>query len=217
MSMLHIWNPAIVPDHPDSLEFILTRGDSDAVAGGTRQFAEELLQDIGIQATVTSWSIKPYRTSYFSEYLDSDDWQDTWQPVWKVRIVTTAHLGRVPKIDGPWTETDATDGSWSRADYLDDDTVIGCLVISDFTRKAALNKAQSAITKDETVQAMQRRYAVRAPAFSHSVALGKYPQLQIDLGAFPGEFFAHGADYAVHVRECCRQMGGRVNFADRLA
>src|SRR5260370_34107631 len=164
MSTLHIWNPYIVPNQPRKLEFMLTRSDADGVAGGTKEFMEEMLRDIGTKADVINWSIKPYRSNYYSDYLDIDDWRGTWEPIWKVIIETVSEFNPLPKINSPWIETDAVDGSWLFTTRLRDDVDINCVVISDFDDEGALRKVQAAIDRGDFKE-FQESYGVGTPIF----------------------------------------------------
>ena len=215
MSALHIWNPYIGPDQPGKLEFILTRSDADAIAEGTKEFVEELLRDIGAKAEVIHWSIKPYRSNYYSDYLGINDWRGTWEPIWKVAVETVSEFDPLPEINSPWIETNAVDGSWLFTTRLRDDADINCLVISDFDDEEALRKVQVAIERGD-FRELQERYSVGTPIFSRSEVLGKYKQLQIDLGKFPSEFFASGADYAESVIKLCKQLKGTTHYEGRL-
>ncbi len=62
---------------------------------------------------------------------------------------------------------------------------------------------------------MRQQHSFSIPIFSQSELLNKYKQLHIDVGQFPGEFFAQGADYAERVLELCGQAGGTVHFEAR--
>src|SRR5258706_3268118 len=143
MSAFYIWNPYIVSHYPKALEFIVTNGDVVDGIANDKEFIQHLLKDIGIEAKVVSWSIEAYRTRYFSDYLDEDDWRDIWQAVWKVSVITSEEITSPPKITRPWTGTNATGHNW--LDDPADDSVIDCLVIVDFKSEAALKKAQTAI------------------------------------------------------------------------
>jgi len=211
----YIWNPYIVTNCPDTIEFVLTDQECNSIAQGTNKFIENLLRDIGIEANVASWLIKPCRSNYYTDFLGEDDWRDVWQLVWKTRAVTMEEITGLPKLSEPYIESEADDESWSFADRLHDDATVGCLVISDFDNEEDRQKTQAAIANDELIKNMQKQYSVSTLTFSYSELLGKYKQLQIYLGDFPGEFFAQGADYAEHVLELCKQAGGTVHFQSR--
>lgn len=213
MSAFYIWNPYVIPNYPRTLEFVLTNGDVDGIAQD-KEFIESLLKDIGIKVGIANWSIEPYRSNYFSEYLDEEDWRDIWQVIWKVKVETIEEIGSLPKKKIPWIETNATGHDWLKRPA--DNAIIGCLVIADFNSETALKKAQEAITVDRLLKQMQKKYSVGIPTFSGSEVIGKYKQLQVDLGKFPGKFFASGPDYAERVIELCKKAKGTVHYAARL-
>jgi hypothetical protein len=212
MSAFYIWNPYLVPDNRSILEFVLTNGDVDGI-GQDKEFIENILKDINVKADVANWSIEPYRTSYYSDYLDGDDWRDTWQPIWKVRVIMKEEIDSLPRYKTPSIETNATGEDWSARPS--NNAIIGCLVIADFKSESSLQKAQAAIAS-RSLKQMQEKYSVGIPTFSRSEVLRKYKQLQINLGKFPGEFFASGADYAERVMDLCRKARGTVHYDDRL-
>jgi hypothetical protein len=215
MSIFHIWNPFVMPDDPQSVSFVLTRGDAFGVNKGTKEFVGQLLSDIGIEAQAKSWTVEHFRSKYYTDFLGEDDWRDNWQLLWRIQIVTSKKIGRLPKTELPWIETDATDESWETAPD-DDDATVGCLVVADFSSEASLEKAEKAILDDDDSVKIQKKYDVGKPEFSRAEVLGKFPQLQIDLGQFPGKFFASGADYAERVMELCVKAKGTTHFAERM-
>lgn len=211
MSMYYIWHPYIVPEQPNSMELIITRGDAGDLGKVNKKFIETLLRDIGLKVNVTKWTSTRYRSNYFSEYLDEGNWEDIWQPVWRVRLSTTKKIASLPKMSQLWLGTNAMTTRRVVAKKTEDKAP--CLVISDFKRPAALRQTQETIVADEQIKRMQRRYKVGPPAFTHVRVLGRYPQLQIDLGVFSNDFYARGADYAERVIKLCKKHKGAVHFA----
>jgi hypothetical protein len=212
----YIWNPYVPPGRPNRLKFVLTDQYGYSIAHGTQEFIEHLLKDLGVKANVEGWSIKPYRSNYYTDFLGEEDWRDVWQIVWKGYISTAEKISALPKIIGPYIGSDATDQSASFANRLREEEEVSCLVVSDFESEERRLRAQEAILNDDLVKKMQRNYGVSKPTFCHTESLGKYKQLQADLGKFQSSFFAQGANYAEHVLELCKQEGGTVHFADRL-
>lgn len=214
MSAFFIWSPCIMPGDPKTIEFIVT---NSAVAYGIardQEFIEHLLRDIGLITNVSNWSIKPYRSNYFSEYLDEDDWRGIWQIVWKIRVTTTKKIRTSSKLKKPWIDSNATGKDWW--DGPDESAALGCLVICDFMSEAELQKAKAKITDDIILQQMRSQYSVDKPQYSRSKYLGKYEQLQIDLGQFTREFYSKGADYAMRTLELCKKAGATIHYEDRL-
>jgi hypothetical protein len=82
------------------------------------------------------------------------------------------------------------------------------IVIADFDTAADLEKAKAAISADK------KKWG--APTFTVSKALGKLPELQIDLGEQPNAFFEDGAPAAKAVEEICRKHHGTMNHREAL-
>ena len=210
-----MWDPHVMKEEPKTLRFVLTRGDADSILQGTREFMEALSKDIGVAVNVESWTIEPSRSQYYSEYLDEEEWLDTWQLIWNVRLVATENIEALPARKVAWIETNATDASWTFEKRLADDAVVSCLVIADFRTENDLEKAKGAVMADKSLEKMRAKYSVGAPVMESYEVVGKYKQLQINLGKFAGEFFASGADYAQKVMELCKKAKGSTNFQTR--
>ncbi len=214
MSAFYIWNPHVSQDYPNVLDFILINGDIPSGIATDRRFIEQLLNDIGISINVESWTIVSFRSIYFSEYLDRDDWRDVWPIIWKVHVKANKQIENPPKITDLLIDTNASGSDW--LDDPEDEDLIGCLVISDFDQEAALEKAQKNIitASQTTLEDMRKRYMVGVPQFTRSKISNKYEQLEILLGEFPSSFFERGADYAQNVLEICEQANGIIHLID---
>ncbi len=211
MSAFYIWNPYILPNN-ENLEFILTNGNTGYGIFKDSEFIQNLLSDLKIEAKIETWSVVPYRSNYYSEYLDEHDWRGKWQIVWKFSIFMKECIVKLPAINVPWIATNATGQKWW--DGPDDNDPINCLVISDFDNNIKLQKAQKAINQEKNLALLRTRYSVRLPKYSYSEVLGKYKQLQVDLDRFPAIFFKQGADYAEEVLKLCRQFNGIIHYQE---
>ncbi|QWV99062.1 hypothetical protein KP005_07195 [Geomonas nitrogeniifigens] len=85
MSMLYLWHPSVSADGT-VVDFILTRGDSDQVGGGSERFVGALIGALDLGAEPLKWGIKPYRCNYYSEYWEEEGWQSRWDFVWRVTL-----------------------------------------------------------------------------------------------------------------------------------
>lgn len=188
----------------------MTELEEGSISRGTKDLFETLLADMGVEAEVASWSLEPYRSNYYTDFLGEIDWRDIWQLVWKTRLITTEDIVTFPEFEGPYIETEAFDDTASFENTISDAAVVGCLIVSDFKSDTALLRAKSAIISTDFSD-MWQKYSVGRPVFSYSL-MGKYKQLQVDIGKFSGNFFAQGADYAEQVLELCKQAGGTVHF-----
>lgn len=196
------------------LTFVLTYGVIDSLAHGTKEFAEELLQDIGLpDAGATNWVLEPYRSKYYSDYLDEDDWRGIWQVVWKMSISVQLPVP-INAFDKFLFETSADDGSWSNANSLDDEAPLNCLIVSDFENEKILNKAKSEITRffSESSKQFSNQYTIQNPQFSRIDIYKGYKQLQINLGKFDHRFYEEGAIYAESILSICQNLGGIIHY-----
>jgi hypothetical protein len=150
----------------------------------------------------------PCRSSYFVEDPDSDAWRDFWPIVWRVEVALPSKV-TVPAPKFGSIETDAKDESWEADSPHHHRNLKGAhaVVIADFDKAADLEKAQAAISADKKVG---------AATFTVSSALGKLPELQIDLGQRPNSFFEDGAAVAKAVEKLCRQHHGTTNHREAL-
>jgi hypothetical protein len=203
----------VLPNRRNAVKFILTRGEADSILNGTAEFAQQLMYDMHLSGNVESWSIHPCRTKYYSEYLGEEDWRDNWQIVWKMQILSQDII-RLPELEESYFETNAQDESWTMEANFNDNSEVSCLIISDFENELVLGNVQDSV---QTILygGLSSDFTYPNPTFEHFRIAGDYIQLQINLGEFPGEFFAEGADYAEQVINLCLQMGGTVHFADR--
>jgi hypothetical protein len=214
MSVFHLWNPNVSPEQPEALEFVITRGDAYDIAKGTRRFFVEAAHALGVPGEIRSWSVRACRSKYYTDYLGEFDWRDNWQPVWKATLVMAQPVGILPHNASPWIGLDAFDDSWhSGARRMAHK--VACLVVADFANAAARSKAQRIIQADSMAKALQARHRLPDPEFGTSSVVGKFSQLQVDLGQVRETFFANGADYAEHVMGLCRKSKGTVHFAAR--
>ena len=204
MAALYLWSPTLVDER--TVEVIVTRGDLNGIAHGTKEFAAGVLETLGIDAEVEGWTVTPYRSKYFSEYLGEDDWRDNWQPVWRLAVETTAPLGDVPKLATNGVGTEAGDDTATPENSLSDDAEVNCLVIGDFGSDPDADKAKAASTQ------VLEEAGRDAPQFRDVPLTNGVHQLQIDLGLFPGTFYAEGAPLAENVIEACEEAGGSTHF-----
>lgn len=214
MSIFYIWNPTIVPQESQKIEFVLTRGDAFSVNKGTKEFFQQIFKDLGIGEKVEKWKVGKYRSKYYTDFLGEDDWRDNWQLIWRAEVTAKGKIKELAEMQEPWIGTDATDETWKTATE-DDNEIVGCLIVSDFEKTTDLEKAKKIILESAEVKEWQEKYSVGRPKFDYSEMMGIFKQLQIDLGDFEGSFFAKNADYAEYVMDLCKKAKGTVHFAER--
>jgi len=214
MAGLYLWNPTLLPKSNRALTLFITRGDTTGIAEGTQEFAQQILETLGVRVRAKGWEVTPYRSKYFSEYLGEKDWRDNWQLIWKMRIETTEPLTGTPKAESSGIGTDAFDNSFNPLNRMRDDATVRCLVVADFSNAKARDAAAEAV--EELASANDERdQRFRTPEFSHAKLSNGVEQLQIDLGPFPASFYSKGAKLAEEVITVCKKAGATVHFQER--
>ena len=206
MSKLYsVWYPFPAGNDPPAVEMWLTPANMRNIGSGTDELVAGLLEAAGVSARVVRWSMRRFRTSYFTEYLDSDDWQDVWQPAWKVRaeLAEPAFFGK--RAPGGEYDANVVDDSWSPDNDTGRILAAPCLVLADFPDPDALGRAR----KDVAELAPGVRLA-------EGRALDRFPQLEIDLGDRPASFYEEGAGDAVALAEVCRSLGASTHVHETL-
>jgi len=215
VELYDIWTPYNVPARPQSLGFIMTGREDYDIGRGSQSYIQNLLRDIGVDATPVEWSITPYRSSYYSEYDDEDEaWRDRWRLVWCVQVAAD-RLIDLPRLEELSIGTNARDDSFSQNEAVDDAPTFKCLVVGDFEDEAARDQARSAVGGDD-LRDMREQLGVGLPTFTYLEVGDQFYQLQADLGSFPTAFYANGADYAMRVIEIYKSARGITNFQDHL-
>jgi hypothetical protein len=208
MSAFYVWDPS-VSDDKRHVRFILTNGDVTSGTFDEAEFAASVLQEMKVDASIKSVSVTPFRSRYYSEYLDEDDWRAIWPVVWSYdlelrkpivswRVKSTEPLG-----------TNAT-GTGRLVPGPKDKDVVACLVCAKFSSATRAAKATTQAESDADCEEFRGKYKVGRPKVRQS-KLGKSVQLQLDLGRFSAQFFAKGADYAMRVQEVCEENHGVVH------
>jgi hypothetical protein len=81
--MFNLWNPTLTEEGG---ELDVTRANAPNFNRGTAELTRAFLDAWGIAGEVEAWSVERIRTSYFSDYLNDDDWRDRWQRAWILRV-----------------------------------------------------------------------------------------------------------------------------------
>ena len=93
--------------------FDVTRANAPSMANGTEELIERCLGAFGVVARVRSWSVAPFRSHYFTDYADSEDWTDRWQLGWRVDVTTGPSAPTHENVLLPLPQhVDLTDASW---------------------------------------------------------------------------------------------------------
>lgn len=211
MMTFTIWNPYVPTNQDHCVKCVVMNAEIMSGIGLENEFAAGILADIGIEAKIVHWLPTPYRSNYYTDYLDLDDWRDTWTIVWQAKITTDRPITSLTQNDlMSWIPTDTTVHQWLPSPK--DDEAIACLAVSDFDSELSRQQAEKAIISFAELNAPELR---TKPRFYKQMILKKYYQLQIDLGLFPSAFYQSGADYAQQILNLCKEAGGTVHNEDR--
>lgn len=90
MAIFNLWLP-VVP-HAREVCFDVTRGNIPELDRGSREWVTEALYCLGISCEPLDWTIKPWRSQYFSDYPDYESWEDRWRVGWTVAVSTKGEV-----------------------------------------------------------------------------------------------------------------------------
>jgi hypothetical protein len=199
MDAFWIWNPWVASTDPPAVELFVTLGEAFELDAGTPALMAELLSEVGVEGDPVRWRFERYRTGYFTDYPDSPDWEDRWPHAWRATI----ELASVPDYLAASREVgvDSVDESWRSASDPAKAPSSRCLILADFPDEAALDRAHEATARLAPSAVLRR-----------ALAVGAFPQLQIDLGDRPREFYAAGAGEAQALLDECGRLGGSLRF-----
>src|SRR5664279_1395855 len=83
--VFNVWNPTASPN----CSFDVTARENHDPARSGRELAQACLRAWGMKATATEVRVRRVRSSYFTDYADSEDWRDRWPSVWGVDLPET--------------------------------------------------------------------------------------------------------------------------------
>ncbi|MFE7705454.1 hypothetical protein ACFU6I_06540 [Streptomyces sp. NPDC057486] len=56
------------------------------VSSGSMDFIQEISDALHLPLQVKDWSITPFRSAYYSDYPESDDWEDQFPLCWRITL-----------------------------------------------------------------------------------------------------------------------------------
>jgi hypothetical protein len=201
MSLYWLWSPRLVQTARPTIETFMTHGELTYLNRGTPEMVAQVLEDLGVEAAAAGWTMDRYRTGYFTDYHDSEDWRDRWQQAWRLRI-ELADTPREPDASEP-IPTEATDASWAPDDDPGTLPSATCLILADFENEEELARARKGVAE-----------LLPTARIDVGTAYGRFPQLRIDLGERPDSFYEGGAAEAERAGEECRRHGGVLRAAE---
>lgn len=158
MSMLYLWHPSVSADGT-VVDFILTRGDSDQVAGGSARFVKALAGALEIGAEPIKWAIKSYRCNFYSEYGEEDGWESKWDFVWRATFHFKAQVAVKTPVAGYLGIDQIDDYSPQVESYKFEP--FSCLAVGTFPTEDKAKETARRVIRDKELAAARK--AVSAP------------------------------------------------------
>lgn len=149
MSAFYLWIPSKLASKRTQLDFVVTNGDGTEGVPDCKDFFNYLLELSGVTLKSYHVEIQSIRCNYYSEYLESDSWEDLWPVVWKLSYVFSKEVTPI------WTYSEQFVGInklFSCPMKLNESGEIDCSFISYFIDETKFSKAvkQLELQKDET-------------------------------------------------------------------
>lgn len=94
----------------------LMRTNLNQVVSGDQEFTQGIADALAVPVRVVDWSVMAFRSAYYSEYPESDDWRDQYPSAWRITLRGRA-TGPAPDEPPPATpvEYDGFDSGWNPA------------------------------------------------------------------------------------------------------
>lgn len=186
MSMLYLWHPSVSGDG-NVLDFILTRGDSDQIGGGSDRFVSALTAALEITTIPLKWSIKPYRCNFYSEYWSEGGWESRWDFIWRVTVHFKAQVAVQPLKQGYLGIDDIDDYSPLVESYKFEP--FSCLVAGSFTSEEKTRETARRIASDKELAAARKGAAAPDPVIQVVRVDEKAFHLRAAIGSGDASFF----------------------------
>jgi len=206
MSMLYVWHPTIVGDG-DVVQAMITRGDSDQVGEGSKQFVESLLQAVGVSAAAKTWKIESFRSNFYSEYWQEGDWQSRWDFVWRCRIKVQEPVAKLKNLH--YLGIDEIDDPSARAEEYKKPPY-RCLVIAQLASERRAGEVAELISGSE-VPAGKKGAKGKPPKPEIFRITGRKFHLHVDLGSGGEAFFSAAESYPETIAALCEKHGALIH------
>ncbi|QWV95096.1 hypothetical protein KP004_07940 [Geomonas oryzisoli] len=206
MSMLYLWHPSVGADGT-VVDFILTRGDSDQVGGGSERFVSALIAALDLGAEPLKWGIKPYRCNYYSEYWEDKGWASKWDFVWRVTLHFRVQVAIEPLKLGYLGINDIDDYSPEVESYKFEP--FSCLAVAVFDSEHKARETARRLITDKELTAKRKEVLAPDPVVQVvRVNNGEY-HVRAALGSGDETFFR--SDYPEMVLSFLQASGGVIH------
>ena len=209
-AIFNLWNFYQYPDA--SCAFDLTLANAPGFREGTPELIAACLRGCGLEARPASWRVTPFRSHYFTDYGDSDDWMARWDVGWAVHVNTDPpSRARQNSLSAYPTRIDLTDETWD-FDFEDprhDRAALLVAVLRDNPSAAGAERlADSLLARAEAECGRRLKMRAETRAFADG-------ELQLR-ALFEGDIFPDHAETFDGLVELCRRGGVIVNRSELL-
>jgi hypothetical protein len=180
-------------------EFDITPANLPLIKEGTDEFIRECLKAFAITAEPAAWTITPFRSYYFSEYVEPNQpWEGRWDIGWIVRVSLrqplTNHVNKLVDLPVP---LDASDATWTYGEHDPRHETSALVVSVQAGEPMALNDQVKEISNGAIDKVQIRSYE------NHRTEIRRI---------FQGVVFPQWIEQGDRILEKLRQGGGWVNF-----
>jgi hypothetical protein len=204
MSLFNLWN--FYQLSPKEIELDVTRANMPRLNTGSEEWVANALSAFDVHAQISSWSLKPFRSFYYTDYIDAEVWEDRWPEGWLLQVIfvdainiDTNKFYNLPAHSG---ESDPTWAYGFRSPEHDQNA----LIVSDLAK-----------TFSASEEVMQKLINQTTNRFGHEIECqsqirtfgGRSHQLRLFVG---GIRFPEALSDLEDTLEFCRGEGGAVNW-----
>lgn len=189
---------------PPTFDAYATLGEQFFLARGEDAVIAAVLSAVGVAGKVASWRFVAGRSHYFGSYRENaQEWREAWDLAFRITAVVEDPHHFPPVPSWGYFEFSTIDRTYFSHGSPEDDASWPCLVVADFLDEQQLDAA---------------RRATRDLAGTSQVTIGRgfgrYPQLRIELGDRPREFYEEGAGEAERLLAALVAHGASVRYLD---
>ena len=69
-----------------TIEIDLTLANAPGIEKGSKDLVQSCLAKIGITWGATSWQVRPFRSVFFTDYPDNQNWKNRWRLGWSILL-----------------------------------------------------------------------------------------------------------------------------------
>ena len=177
-----LWHPAYVDAKPLTLEAFVTVGDALLEPRAGPDLDRSVRAALGLPVDGGPADLERVRTSYFTSYRDSPDWESRWALAWRWRTAVGVDDSRPPLPPFP---DDGSEDVEAAGIMPGPPAACPCVLLVDAPTQALAHLAATVVER-----------LCPGAQIEQGRAVDRFPQLRIDLGPRPVAWYEAGADEA---------------------